>query len=403
VFHPIPRTIAALGIVAVLLECGSGFQADATLKLLIRSVTRIGKNCWLTMLTVKPSDFGPNATWIRNRRMVDVDSLNALSAFMHAAEMRSFTEAGKHLNLSSSAIGKAVARLEERHGVRLFNRNTRTITLTQEGQLFLDSCKTIFSEIEKLEGEFASAKDAPTGKLRVKLPLLATFMTPCLGRFMRAYPDLDLEIDYTDHSAEIIDGGYDIAVLTGEAPDSRLISRTIGTYHLIVVGSPSYLAQSGVPETVEDLASHSCFYRKCLATGKIERWPVARSSGDTGMVPSKGVASSFDPLIVLAELGVGLVCVPDFLVRRQLEAGSLVALLSKQVGQTETIRAVWPSNRYAAPKLRAFVDFLSRNLLTRDSGDDFSYAREPKPCANRIRRNAQPLAGTRPTASYRMA
>src|SRR5260370_28367829 len=98
------------------------------------------------------------------------------------------------------------------------------------------------------------------------------------------------------------------------------------------------------------------------------------------MVPSRGGASSFAPLIVLAELGVGLVCVPDFLVRRQLEAGSLVALLSKQVGQTETIRAVWPSNRYAPPKLRAFVDFLFPNLLTRGSGGDFSYAREAKAC-----------------------
>src|SRR5260370_18444909 len=100
------------------------------------------------------------------------------------------------------------------------------MTLTQEGQLFLDSCKTIFSEIEKLEGEFASAKDAPTGKLRVKLPLLATFMTPCLGRFMRAYPDLDLEIDYTDHSAELIDEGDDIAVLTRGAPAPRLLCHT---------------------------------------------------------------------------------------------------------------------------------------------------------------------------------
>src|SRR5260370_11774831 len=99
------------------------------------------------------------------------------------------------------------------------------MTLTQEGQLFLDSCKTIFSEIEKMEEEFASAKVAPTGKLRVKLPLLATFMTPCLSQFMRAYPNLDLEIDYTDHSAEVIDGGYDIAIQTGDARDSLLVSR----------------------------------------------------------------------------------------------------------------------------------------------------------------------------------
>jgi len=332
------------------------------------------------------------------RRMVDVDSLNALSAFMHAAEMRSFTEAGRLLNLSSSAIGKAVARLEERHRVRLFNRNTRTMTLTQEGRQLLNSCKTIFSEIDKVEKELASAKVAPTGKLRVKLPLLATFMTPCLSHFMRAYPDLDLEIDYTDHSTEIIDGGYDIAVQTGDVPDSQLISRTIGSYRLIVVGSPNYLAQSGVPETVEDLASHSCLHRKCLATGKVERWPVPKSLGDDVLIPIKGVASSFDPLILLAELGAGLVCVPDFLVRRQLVAGSLVALLSRQVEQTETIRAVWPSNRYAAPKLRVFVDFLSRNLTTGDDKAHLADARELKSDVNRTSRDALLLAESRSAA-----
>ena len=296
-----------------------------------------------------------------------MDSLNALSAFMHAAEMRSFTDAGKQLNLSPSAIGKAIARLEERHGVRLFNRNTRTMTLTQEGQLFLDSCKTIFSEINKIEQEFASTKAAPKGKLRVKFPLLGTFMMPCLNRFMQAYPDLDLEVDFTDQSVDVIDGRYDVVIQTGEVPDSRLISRTIGTYRLVVVGSPGYLSRSGAPKTPEDLASHVCFHRKCLATGKLERWPIFKSSSDDTLTSIKSVTSAFDPLIVLAELGAGLVCVPDFLVQRQIARGALIPVFGEQVVQMETIRAVWPSNRYAAPKLKVFVDFLSKNGLAREA------------------------------------
>src|SRR5260221_3513288 len=124
-----------------------------------------------------------------------MDSLSALSAFVRAAEVRSFTDAGRQLSLSSSAIGKAVARLEERLGVRLFHRSTRSIALTQEGKLFLESCRRIFSEIETVELEFAQTKGEPRGRLQVSLPLIGMLMMPTLSRFIRAYPEIELDMD----------------------------------------------------------------------------------------------------------------------------------------------------------------------------------------------------------------
>src|ERR1700712_2660388 len=120
---------------------------------------------------------------------MSVDSLGALTAFVRTAETRSFTEAGRQLSLSSSAIGKAVARLEERLGVRLFHRSTRSITLTQEGKIFLDSCRRIFKEIDTVELEFAQSKGAPQGRLRVSLPMVGMLMMPSIGSFIRTYPD----------------------------------------------------------------------------------------------------------------------------------------------------------------------------------------------------------------------
>lgn len=159
-----------------------------------------------------------------------LDSLGALTIFVRAAEALSFKEAGRQLGISSSAIGKAIARLEERLGVRLFHRSTRSMTLTQEGQLFLESCRRIIGEIEAVGMEFAQNKGAPRGKLRVSLPLVAMLLIPTLSRFMAAYPDIELDMDFSDHMVDVIADGYDVVVRTGEVSDSRLMARTLGNF-----------------------------------------------------------------------------------------------------------------------------------------------------------------------------
>src|SRR5271155_207796 len=173
-------------------------------------------------------------------KTIGLDSLAALDIFRRAAEACSFTEASQQLGLSSSAVGKCVARLEERIGVRLFYRNTRCINLTHEGKALLKSCHRIFSELRSVSDEFAQTKGAPKGRLRVSMPLNGMLMVPTLGEFIRAFPDIDLDIDFTDSLVDVIDGGYDLVLRSGEVSDSRLKSRGLGTYQFEIVGSPTY-------------------------------------------------------------------------------------------------------------------------------------------------------------------
>src|SRR5260221_891250 len=293
-----------------------------------------------------------------------LDSLGALSVFVRAAESRSFTDAGRKLGLSSSAIGKAVARLEERLGVRLFHRNTRTVTLTQDGKLFPESCRRIFSEIDTIEHEFAQSRGTPRGKLKVSLPIVGMLMMPTVSEFMRTYPSIELDMDFTDHLVDVIDGGYDVVVRSGEASNSRLMVRTLGAYRLEVVGSPSYFERAGIPSMPEELAKHACLHHKYPTTGKIQRWPFVRQpTVDDVELPTTGTASTIEALVSLAEHGVGLACVPDFAIRRQVSDGSLKVILSEHIDHSGMFRAMWPSSRYLAPKVRVFVDFLAEHLF----------------------------------------
>jgi DNA-binding transcriptional LysR family regulator len=291
-----------------------------------------------------------------------MDSLAALATFVRAAELRSFTAAGRHLQLSSSAVGKAITRLEERHGVRFFNRSTRSVALTHEGEMFLESCRRIFSEIQALEELFARGKDTPSGKLRVSLPLMSSAMAPLLGRFMKAYPAIELHADFGDRQIDLIEEGYDIAVRAGEVADSRLISRKVGSYKMALVASPEYLAREGSPRRPADLASHRCLHLKD-PTGMVPKWSFSVEDARL-MLPTALVANSTEALIALAEIGMGIASVPDFAVEKQMGEGTLAEILPGSLQYEGAIRVIWPSSRFLAPKLRAFVDFLGEHAFS---------------------------------------
>jgi DNA-binding transcriptional LysR family regulator len=299
--------------------------------------------------------------------MLQLDSLSALSTFVRAAEARSFTVAGRQLGLSSSAVGKAVSRLEERLGVRLFNRSTRTISLTQEGGIFLDTCRRIFSEIESVEREFAQSTGAARGRLRISMPLVGMLMMPTISRFLKAYPAVELDMEFTDHLVDVIDGGYDVVVRTGDATDSRLMSRQLGLYRLQIVASPAYLRRAGTPRLPHDLQSHSCLHHKYPTSGKLQSWPFKAGFEEHLALPSAATATTVEALVSMAENDVGLACVPDFAVRRQIRDGALAAVLEDCTESEGTFRALWPSSRHLAPKVRVFVDFLATHLFERST------------------------------------
>ncbi|WP_437322125.1 LysR family transcriptional regulator [Sorangium sp. So ce385] len=293
-----------------------------------------------------------------------MDSLGPLNAFVQAAQTRSFTVAGRQLGVSSSAIGKAVARLEERLGVRLFHRSTRTITLTPEGALFLERCRRIFAEIEAAELELSQTQGAPRGKLRVSMPLAGMLMMPALSAFMRAYPEIELDLDFSDRLVDVIEEGFDAVVRAGEIRDSRLMARALGTFRLKLVGAPDYLARRGIPRRPEDLRSHACLHHRYATSGKLEPWPLRRGRKQLEIdLPTTAVVNTIEPLIHMAEQGLGIACLPDFAVRRQLDDGALVTVLDGHTHHAGLFRLLWPSSRYVSPKLRAFADFMAQNLF----------------------------------------
>ena len=299
-----------------------------------------------------------------------MDSLGSLNAFVRAAETRSFTVAGRQLGVSSSAIGKSVARMEERLGVRLFHRSTRSITLTAEGALFLDRCRRIFSEIEAAELELSQTHEAPRGTLRVGLPLVGMLMIPTLAAFMRTYPEIMLDLDFSDRIIDVIEEGFDAVVRFADAGDTRLMSRALGTYRRRLVAAPAYLAAKGVPKTPDDLKAHACLHHRFPTSRRFEQWPLPpEQAGVEIELPKTAVASTLEPLIYMAEQGLGIAYLPDFAIGRQLREGLLVTVLYDYTDRSGPLRVLWPSSRHLAPKLRAFVDFLAANLIPSVEGE----------------------------------
>jgi DNA-binding transcriptional LysR family regulator len=293
-----------------------------------------------------------------------MDRLGPLNAFIHAAENRSFTAAGRELGISASAVGKAVARLEQRLGVQLFHRSTRSITLTPEGAQFLKRCQTIFNEIEAAETEIAHLTGAPRGKLRVSMPLIGMLMIPSIAGFFEAYPDIELDLDFSDRLVDVIEEGFDAVIRTGKVSDSRLKMRTVGNYSYVIVGAPAYFERRGVPETPEDLLNHACLFHRWWATGKLERWQLSRDGTELDLeIPAAAAANTMEPLINLAERGLGLFYTPTFTIRRHLAAGTLRSVLDPYLRAVGSLHIVWPASRHQSPKIKAFVDFMAKTLL----------------------------------------
>ncbi|GAA2827867.1 LysR family transcriptional regulator [Aminobacter aminovorans] len=293
-----------------------------------------------------------------------MNGLGAINVFIHAAETRSFVVAGRQLGISASAVGKAVARLEDRLGVRLFHRSTRSITLTSEGSLFLERCRRIAGEFEAAEEELSQARAAPSGPLRVSLPVAGTLLLPVLADFMRAWPEVRLELDFTDRLVDVIEEGFDVVIRTGKAADSRLMSRKLGEFRHLLVASPAYLARAGVPEWPDQLLAHACLHHRHPVTGKLEPWPLLRDGALLELdLPVTAIASSVEARIHLAEQGFGIACLPDYAVRHQLAATTLVPVLEPFLDNCGVMRALWPAGPYLAPKTRALVDIMAGRLF----------------------------------------
>ncbi|MEB5967143.1 LysR family transcriptional regulator [Comamonas testosteroni] len=296
-----------------------------------------------------------------------MDSLNAMTVFVQVAETRSFVAAGRLLGVSASAVGKSVARFEEKLGVRLFHRSTRSITPTAEGLLLLERSRRILAEVEAAQAELSQASAAPKGRLRVSLPLVSTLVLPVLADFMREYPDIQLDLDFSDRLVDVVEEGFDAVVRTGVPADSRLVARTLGHFQMVLVASPEYLATYGTPCSVQDLQSHRCLHFRWPHSGKLEAWPLPPEvDGESPRLPVSMVCNNIETRACFALQGCGIACLPDFAVRQALADGRLVRVMSEQVQREGVFHILWPAGRQASPKVRALVDFLCLRVFASD-------------------------------------
>ncbi|OXI17003.1 LysR family transcriptional regulator [Burkholderia sp. AU15512] len=293
-----------------------------------------------------------------------MNNLNWVQSFVQVAETRSFVATARLQGVSASAVSKSVARLEEHLNVRLFHRSTRSISLTAEGTLFLQRCRRILDELTAAEIELQQSVEAPRGRLRVSLPLISMLSPQLIAAFLRRYPEVELEIDYSDRLVDVIEEGFDAVLRTGYPDDSRLISRKLGTCRRVIVAAPAYLDQHGTPEHPHDLKDHKLLLYRYPSNGKIQQWPLADDvPTDASRFPVTMVSNSSTTLLAMASEGLGIACLLDYEVKEKLASGALRAILDWDAASSVEYRVLWPSGQQPAPKVRAFVDFLAEHVF----------------------------------------
>lgn len=291
-----------------------------------------------------------------------MDSLGSLQTFVRAAEYRSFVDAGRTLGVSAAAVGKSVARLEESMGVRLFHRSTRSVTLTAEGQMFLGRCRRILAEAEAARSELSERAGKAQGRLRISLPTVSDLVLPLLSDFDALYPDIVLDLDFTDRMVDVIDEGFDAVVRVGAPADSRLTARYLGSFNRHLIASPDYLREYGTPQTPADLVRHRCMHYRYPNSGRLEVWPL-RHVGPELKIPETLVCNDIQSRICFATRGRGIAFVPDHSVHAALARGDVVTLLDDYLDAASAFHVLWPSGRHVLPRLRVFIDFIGVRMF----------------------------------------
>lgn len=300
------------------------------------------------------------------------DRFSGLNEFVLSAQEGSFTAAGIRLGLTSSAVGKAVTRLEERLGTKLVHRTTRRLTLTNEGEAYLASCLRVLGELDETESFLTTGHQEPVGRVRIELP--ATFgrrhVLPSLLRLSCQYPKLDISANFSERLADLIAEGVDIAVRIGRLKDDAdIAARRLGVQRLVICAAPQYLDRYGTPNTKNDLWSHNCIVG--LQRGQKPAWLLRNDAGEFEPmhVPARHEWGDGEAMLNAAVAGCGVAQLPTWLVGDHLRRGDLVEILSEWSGGEMPVHVIWPRTKYVQPRVRAVIDELVR--LADEDGSGF--------------------------------
>jgi DNA-binding transcriptional LysR family regulator len=290
-----------------------------------------------------------------------MDRFNALATFAKVVEQGSFARAADRLSVSTSAVSRQVAELEAHLDVRLLNRTTRRLSLTEAGQAFYERCVQLLADLEETESSVRSTALEPKGTLRMTCGV--TFgerhLAPAIAEFAGLHPQVSFDVDLSDRVVDLVEEGFDLAIRIGAVGHQALVSRRIGSTQFVCCASPAYLARHPVPVTPADLEQHSCLGYTYAAVTNAWTFESRDGTRHTPRITPRHRLNNGRMLAEFAAAGLGIVLEPDFIVAPEVRSGRLQRLLTEYQPPRSPIAAVYPSRRHLSAKVRSFVDFLA--------------------------------------------
>ena len=294
---------------------------------------------------------------------VDSIQLGNIEQFCKAAELESFTAAAEVFGVTPAAISRSISRLEQRLGVRLFSRTTRSVKVTNEGELYWKECQIALDQIAEAERAITGAQTVPSGLLRISVSAAyGTYrLLPLMPRFTEAYPQIEIELSISDKIIDFVEEGFDLAIRLGIQRDSRLVAYKLEDASLGVFSTSDYLLKKGMPLSLNDLEEHNCIQYVSPNTGRPLQWLFTDEKGAEIEQPIRSrmrVLNDALGCVAWLNAGGGLYQTYRFAVAEALKRGDLVEVLQDYAGRSRPFSILYPQNRHLSAKVRAFVDFL---------------------------------------------
>lgn len=297
-----------------------------------------------------------------------MDKLTSMNVFVRVAKAGSFAAGARELSISRAMATKHIMSLESDLGTRLFNRTTRSLSLTDVGISYLERCQHVLAEVEEMEAAVTHLQTEPRGLLRISAPygIGSTHISRAVAEFLKIHPELSVEMILQNSPMDLVNEGVDVAICLGALDDSSLVARKMATSLLVVCGSPDYFSQHGTPKTPEDLLHHNCLVSWAIAPKN--KWRFKTETGYTVVnVSGRIQANVGEPIRIAAINGLGLVMLPLYIVGRDIEKGKLKVILENYLLPPLDVYAVYPHRKYLSAKVKSFMDFLQEWLEHRVS------------------------------------
>lgn len=292
-----------------------------------------------------------------------MDKFQAMQTFCTVVDEGSFVNAAETLQTSKAAVSRHVSQLEDDLGVRLLQRTTRQLSLTEEGRLFYDRSRDLLASLQEAEDELSQRTAVARGRLRINAPVSfgLSHLAPLWGEFITQHPQVELDITLSDRLVDLVEEAYDLAIRIAQLPSSTLISRRLTTAKITLCAAPAYIKKRGAPAHPGELSQHDTIAYSYWSGG--DDWYFNGPNGrETVRIRPHLRSNSGETCVALALAGHGIALQPDFLIHDHLTSGRLVALLPDYSSLELGVYAVYPSRKFTAPRLRALVDFLVERL-----------------------------------------